>query len=319
MCNKSKNAKFIEFASFFNFLVTFLCCITLTGCKDNNMSKACQVDGAKALEYVEKQVGFGRRFSGTKELKLTCDWIVAETTRLGYVPKVDVWTEPTPIGEVEFRNVKAVLPGKKPGRIIVGTHYDLKYLPEHPEGFTGANDAGSSTAVVLELMRVLKPLTDKLCTLEFHFFDGEECFENYSASDGLFGSRRVANSIAAAGKEAEYNAMVLLDMIGDKDLNFTLSMDTDTELTQLLYQQAENFGIRDKVNMNYQSLILDDHVPFQRIGIPAIDLIDFEFGEDNSYWHTGGDNIDSISAESLQTAGNLAGALILAISKEEED
>jgi len=294
----------------------FYMALVLNACKDNESTIACQVDGNKAFKYVQQQCAFGNRYSGTEELKQTTEWIVKTAEKLGYQPKVDVWQEKTILGDTTFRNVKATLKGGKPGKIIVGTHYDLKYFKEFPKGFTGANDSASSTAVVLEMMRVLKPFAKELSTIEFYFFDGEECFESYSDTDGLFGSKRAANKIVKDGTVTDYKAMVLLDMIGDKDLEFTWSIDTNQRMVDYLKDAAKKLGVLNKVKM-LNNLILDDHVPFQRIGIPAIDLIDFEYGEGNQHWHTGGDHIEHVSPESMAIAGNVANLMILAISQED--
>jgi len=288
----------------------------LGGCNDSYRNNACQVDGDKALQFVEIQCGFGARYSGTAALKKTSDWLKQTAQELGYKVEVDVWQEKTILGNTTFRNLKAVLPGGKPGRIIVGTHYDLKYFKTIPRGFTGANDSASSTAVVLELMRVLKPVSHELSTIEFYFFDGEECFESYSETDGLFGSKRAAGKILQNGTVDEYKAMVLLDMIGDKDLQFTWSMDTNQKLVDYLMKAASCFDAGHQVKM-HDGLILDDHIPFQNIGIPAIDLIDFDYGHENEHWHTGGDHIENVSADSMELAGNIAALIIGAVSLDD--
>lgn len=297
------------------FIMLFSALFALIACNDSESFKDFQVDGNKAFKYVEMQCSFGKRYSGTEELKQTTDWIVRTSKMLGYKPEVDVWQEKTILGDTTFRNVKATLKGGKPGIIIVGTHYDLKYFREFPLGFTGANDSASSTAVVLEMMRVLKPHAKDLATIEFFFFDGEECFVNYSDTDGLFGSKRAANQILESGTINDYKAMVLLDMIGDKDLQFTWSIDTNQRMVDYLRDAASKLGAEKKVKM-LNHLIYDDHVPFQRIGIPAIDLIDFEYGENNEYWHSSGDNITNISAESMAIAGNVANLMLFAISED---
>src|SRR5690606_35870461 len=131
------------------------------------------------------------------------------------------------------------------------------------------------------------------------FFDGEECVHNYGDKDGLHGSKRLAAAMAADGSLKQIRAMVLLDMIGDKDLGITLSTDTPQHLAETLFRVAEAQGIRNRISYFRYGRILDDHVPFAERGVPAINIIDFDYGPNNSFWHTTKDNLDNVSVESL--------------------
>ena len=223
---------------------------------------------------------------------------------------MDAWDGPTPLGRRSFRNVLARLPGtdSKP-RILIAAHFDTKSLLASPE-FAGANDSGSGVGLLLELLRVLAAAPDRTGpTLEFAFFDGEECQVDYGPSDGLHGSRRLAGHIAAEKRAAQYRAMILLDMIGDRNLGLALPADTPPALLRLLRAVAERRGTADRIGLR-TTVMLDDHVPFQELGIPAIDLIDFDYGPGNSWWHTNEDTLDKLSAPSLQITGDLVLGLL---------
>jgi Zn-dependent M28 family amino/carboxypeptidase len=180
--------------------------------------------------------------------------------------------------------------------------------------FQGANDSGSSTGVLLELARMIRahgsvPRTGIL----FAFFDGEEGIAHYIPGDGLHGSRRLARQLKESGDHERVDAMILLDMVGDRDLNFTIPLNSSPSLVQEVLDAARDCGYRDRFALSRQLAITDDHVPFLEIGIPAIDLIDFTYGSKpglNDYWHTPQDHLDHISAESLRITGQIVTRLL---------
>lgn len=267
--------------------------------------KALRIDGANVLAIAREMVNIGPRPSGSEGAAKTAEWIVEKLERQGFPAKIQAWREETPRGKMTFRNVIMTSPGKKAGRIILGSHYDTKRLPQYPH-FIGANDSGSSTALLLALIPKLAKLPpDERCTLEFVFFDGEECVEEYSDNDGLHGSRYYARLIDNRKEIKEYRAMILPDMIGDRDLHITIPRETPRHLAQTLFAVAEDQNVRHHIGYLLRGSIIDDHVPFARLGIPSINLIDFEYGPDNRYWHTPEDTLDKLSAASLETVGNV--------------
>ncbi len=268
-------------------------------------------NGRCMLRDVHIQERFGQRYSGSKELYRTAKWLESEIKKCGLVPEIDSWEE----RGCRYYNVCTTVKGDKEGRLIVGSHYDIKKFSENLYGFTGANDAASSTAVVLQMIRYFSMNRTSIPTIEFYFFDGEECVEEYSEHDGLHGSKRVAKRILDEGRVDQYLGMILLDMVGDKDLNFTLSLDTPRFLYRYLKEVAEEQGIGHKVSIDYDYLIHDDHVPFQEIGINAINLIDFEYGPNNRYWHSKYDNSSKVSAKSLEQSFELAVGLIFKLAE----
>ncbi|MCK5834692.1 MAG: M28 family peptidase [Lentisphaeria bacterium] len=279
--------------------------VLVSSCGDD---RKITISGKNAFDYVQKQVDFGHRISGSKEIKACADWLKKEIESFGVAVEIISWEEKVYGKSVTFYNVKATLPGNDDPRIIIGSHFDLKDLP----GFEGANDSGSSTGVLLEMIRVLKNANLDLPTLEFYFFDGEECVENYTDEDGLHGSKYAASKL----KASDYQLMLLLDMIGDLDLNITLSLDTSDDLAELALSSAKDIGFKGKIGVDPDLLILDDHVPFRDLGIPSINLIDFDFGPKNGHWHTVEDSMDKISVQSLQEAGDLALEMILQQAKQ---
>lgn len=296
-------------ATQFRLLFSAFCLLFAAACSRTAPPAPPAVDGDHAMERVQELVAIGPRPSGSEGAAKAAAWIEKTCRDLGYAPATDTWIEMTPDGPKTFRNIEAVLPGA-PGKgfILVASHYDTKKIAACP-GFVGANDSGSSTGLLLELMRVLKPSPGAAPAgpaIRFAFFDGEECLREYGPHDGLHGSRRRAQQLADAGETDACRAMVLLDMVGDRNLNLTIPADTTPDLAERLFRLAEKRGLRSRVAFctRYDSL-LDDHRPFQELGIPSIDLIDFDYGPDMAWWHTAEDTLDKLSPASLRDTGTL--------------
>lgn len=265
-----------------------------------------RVDVAQAWKDVEMIAAIVPRHSGTDSHRAAIDVIAATARERGAKVTVDTWQEYTAFGDAFFGNIIAEVPGLDTSRfMIVGSHFDTK---QGIKGFVGANDGASSTGALLAMIGALRDVPPPV-TLRFVFFDGEECYHNYNWIDGLHGSRRYASQLADSGEFTKCRAMVLLDMIGDKDLTLTLSQDTDPDMLKRLYRCAVALGKTEKLSA-FHSVVFDDHVPFQQLGIPSIDLIDFEFGPDNAYWHTDADTMDKLAPESLDCVMQLAFGLI---------
>jgi glutaminyl-peptide cyclotransferase len=280
-----------------------LIALVIGGCDADPVALLPALEPARALTFVQEITAIGPRASGSEGARKTVQYIADQAKAWGYDPVLDTWTEATPRGRVEFTNVTATLAGDSESYIIIGTHFDTKILDSGK--FVGANDGGSSTGLVLELMRTLHgSLGTERPALMFAFFDGEECYQNYTSDDGLHGSKRLAQQLKQSGKHKNCIAMILLDMIGDSDLTVTISPNDDKKLRELLFDVTERQGTRQHFGYFMQGSILDDHVPFKQIGIPALDIIDFKYGPNNSYWHTDRDTLDKVSAESLSIVGN---------------
>lgn len=286
------------------------------GCTQNTaappLPHQLRVDGDRAFGYTRLLVELGPRPSGTANAAKAAAWLRETCRTLGYQPSVDEWQEDTPAGTTTFRNVEATLAGR-PGAptILLASHYDTKRIASEPD-FVGANDSGSSTGLLLELMRTfaaVKPWGG--CSLHFAFFDGEECVRAYDQTDGLHGSRRLAQRLVTQNKVGSYRAMILLDMVGDRDLTLTLPTDSDPDLLRRFLRLAVAQGVAKHVSLFERGQILDDHTPFQNAGMPSLDLIDFAYGPGQSWWHTREDTLDKLSPRSLEIVGNLTAALVL--------
>jgi Zn-dependent M28 family amino/carboxypeptidase len=190
------------------------------------------------------------------------------------------------------------------------SHYDTKLFDTIR--FVGANDGGSSTGLLLELARVLGQQPGLARKIELAFFDGEEACENFSETDGLYGSRYFARQLRGEGakqpaRSATHSAAgglrggILFDMVGDSSLGITLPADSPAAVARDVFAAAEALKLRKYFSYLDRNLI-DDHVPLNAIGIPTIDIIDFDY----PWWHTADDTMDKISAQSLQIVGSVA-------------
>jgi len=274
-----------------------------------------QFNGARAYDYVQQQVNFGPRPSGSAVLERTAGYIKTQLRGDGLTVDEQIFTAPTPYGLKQFRNIIArsrVQTGGPDRVIVIGSHYDTKFMTNIT--FVGANDAGSSTGVLLELARVEAGQPN----LWFVFFDGEEAMVNYDSQDGLWGSKYFVENLKRRNELKSVKAMVLLDMVGDANLNITIPVNSAGWLMQKVFEASRAAGFRDYFSL-YPAEMTDDHVPFVNAGIPAIDLIDFEFGSApglNDYWHTAKDTLDKISPHSLEVVGQTTLRLVELLQNE---
>ena len=289
-----------------------LCLLLLSSCRQNPAApaKAPQLDpaafdGSKALQEATSLIDLGPRDAATPGAEAAAKHLRARLEAAGVEASIDEFKAQSPKGEVAFRNVMGVLPGAGKGLVILASHYDTK--SGIGEKFQGANDSASSSAALLELARVMAKGPQLPFEVMFVFFDGEECMAHYGVSDGLHGSRYLAKKMIDEGRAADIKAMILLDMIGDRDLTVTLPRNSTPALISMVFDAAREDGSRGKFALSNLQ-IGDDHDPFFSVGIPAIDIIDFNYGSApgrNDYWHTDADTIDKISAESLGTVGRV--------------
>ena len=216
---------------------------------------------------------------------------------------LDTFTDKTPLGEATFHNVEAVIPGQTPRTILLLSHFDTK--SGISPLFQGANDGGSSTGLLLELARLIAASGTPRYTIQIAFLDGEECKINFDAQDGLHGSRRLAKKMKR--EKRDLAAVILMDMIGDRDLHIQLPHNGAGALRACALRAADATGDRNHIAL-YDGVILGDHQPFLDAGFPAVDLIDFAFGDapgKNNYWHTVSDTLDKLSVESLAITGRI--------------
>jgi glutaminyl-peptide cyclotransferase len=195
--------------------------------------------------------------------------------------------------------------GRGPGTIVIGCHYDTK--GGIGDEFQGANDSGSGVGVLLELASVFARGPRVQPDILLVFFDGEECVKEYSEWDGLHGSRHLAARMKAGQDRVPVRAVIVVDMVGDRDLTLTVPAGCSPRLVSMLFAAAREESVRERVSLAAGG-ILDDHAPFLEAGMPAIDLIDFQYGSQpgrNDYWHTPEDRMDRLSPQSLQTVGRM--------------
>ena len=282
-------------------VVAILGMLLLCGC---GRSESSAFDGVKALAETEALVAIRPRDAGTAGARRAAVHLEGKLKALGLKTSIDTFSEETPSGNLFFNNVLGRLPGKTKRLIVLGSHFDTK-AGISPD-FQGANDSGSSSGVLLELARVLSEKAPMETEFLFAFFDGEECRVEYGPTDGLHGSRRLAQQLFDSGGAEVVEAVIILDMIGDRNLNVTVPRNSSRELVKELFFAAHQQGVRSVFSLGKGS-ILDDHVPFLLAGMPAMDVIDFSYGSApglNDYWHTIDDSMDKLSSDSMQMIGD---------------
>ena len=276
-------------------LLALVVSATLGGAVVQETRAASEFDGAAALRHVERLAAIGPRPAGSPAGARTRRYIVDALKAAAVSVRVEAFEADTPHGRLAMANVVAVLPGRRPGVILIGGHYDTKWFRELM--FVGANDGGSSTALLIELARRLRERPREY-TYWIVWFDGEEARETWTATDSLYGSRRMAAELARARRLPR--AVIVADMIGDRDLAIRRESGSTSWLTDVIWASAARLGY--STHFLQDSLAVeDDHAPFIRLGIPATLLIDFDFPP----WHTAEDTLDKVSAKSLEIVGKV--------------
>lgn len=255
-------------------------------------------DGKRAYELVAKQVGFGPHPSGSPAIAKVQDFLQTELKSYGCTVDTDSFTADTPVGRLPMKNIVVKIPGEKPGIILLGTHYDtLLTVPN----FVGADDGGSSTALMLELARLLCPHHGKYAVW-IAFFDGEEAMQHWSDTDSRYGSRQMAAKLAMSGDLKKVRAFLLADIVGGRKAQFLRETSSTPELINLFWNTAHRLGY-NALFRDTTTSAEDDHDSFLTRGVPSVDVIgDFI---NNGYWHTAQDNMDVISAKTLAAVGHV--------------
>lgn len=264
------------------------------------------------MEYVRAQVAFGPRPPGSPALQKCRDYIEQKMRGFGYEIEKDSFVAGTPYGQIQMQNLVAHKGNGNKKVIVLATHYDTKLMESI--NFVGANDAGSSTGLVIELARVLSSSNEQY-DYWFVFLDGEEAFVEWSTFDSTYGSRHLAKRWQAEGIAPKIRALLLLDMIGDKDLDIFYETNSTKRLMDLVKDTALKIGL-GSIMSPYRTAVEDDHLPFLDVGIPSVDIIDLNYGPANSYHHTKEDTLDKISAESLEKTGKLVLAVLAELQKQ---
>jgi Zn-dependent M28 family amino/carboxypeptidase len=265
-----------------------------------------EFDGRRAYEHVARLVAIGPRSPGSEGIRRAQEYIRSQLQGFGCQVEEDDFHASTPIGSVPMRNIVAKISGTSPSIVLLATNYDTKRM----ENFVGANDGGSSTGLMLELARVLCGRKNPL-TVWIAFFDGEEALVEWSPIDGTFGSRQMAAKLAASGDLRRIKAMMLADLIGDRNLKIKRESNSTRWLTDLVWAAAARLGYQNIFGLE-EIPIEDDHIPFLRRNVPAVDVIDLE----EPYWHTRGDTLDKVSPRSLAIVGHVFLASLADLEKK---
>ncbi|OGV37669.1 MAG: hypothetical protein A2020_14960 [Lentisphaerae bacterium GWF2_45_14] len=277
--------------------------LSLASCTEKKET-APDFDSAFAFKTLQKLVAFGARPAGSENNFKQAEFIARTAMEFGAAVEYQEFTDMTPEGKKKMINITAEIKGGSPEFIVAGCHFDTKKFSS-PSSFNGANDGASGTAVLLAAIKAFKD-SGKVprYSIRFVFFDGEECLYSYSKNDGLHGSRYYVKTLEESGELKKCKSAIIVDMVGDKELVITLSRDTASGMASMLFDAARSCEKEKYVSWHSMS-IYDDHVPFQQKGIPSINLIDFNFGPENSYWHSPDDNLSKVSSESLNVVGRI--------------
>ena len=263
-------------------------------------SQRPNMDGDKVMQYVKEVVAIGSRPVGSPgHAKL--EQLIHSKLK-GDQVEDDTFTAQTPVGQFKINNIIAKFPGKKDGIIVVAGHYDTNY--PLPKTYVGANDGGSSTALLLALADHFRSHPPEGYSIWLVWTDGEEAFVKWSDSDSLYGTKHLAQKWQQDGTAKQIKAFLLVDMIGDADLDILKETQSTPWLAALVYKAAANLGYQSHF-YQYEAPIEDDHLPMLRIGIPSVDIIDLDYGYNNAYHHTPEDTIDKLSPKSLAIAGDV--------------
>jgi peptidase M28-like protein len=259
------------------------------------------INSARAMQYVRDVVAFGPRPIGSANHKKLETYI--DSHLKGVTVDDDSFTAETPEGKFPVRNIVAKFPGTREGIIVIAGHYDTNY-PLRDTGYVGANDGGSSTAILLELVNQLRGKKRDGYSVWLVWTDGEEAVKQWSATDSLYGARHLAEKWQKDGTLKKIKAFLLVDMIGDADLNIDQEMNSTPWLESVIVQAATRLGYQS--HFFGRSLpIEDDHLPFVHMGVPSADLIDMDYGYNDVFHHTPQDTLDKLSPKSLEIAGSV--------------
>jgi glutaminyl-peptide cyclotransferase len=261
--------------------------------QSSNLPKP-DVNGNHVMQYVKDSVAFGPRPPGSPAHTKLEDYILSKLK--GVDVEQDKFTAQTPVGSFPMNNIIAKFPGKKDGVIVVAGHYDTLYSERR--NFVGANDAGSSTAVLLELADQLRGRQLDGYSIWLFWTDGEEAFVKWTDTDSVYGSRQLAQKWQQDGTAKKIKAFILVDMVGDSDLDILKDTNSTPWLTNLVFKAASNLGYQSHF-YQWTTAMDDDHLPFAKIGVPVVDIIDFTYGYNNVFWHTPQDTVDKLSPDSL--------------------
>ena len=268
-----------------------------------------RVDAEKVMGHVEKIVSYGPHPPGSEAQKEVGNYIAEQLQAHGLEVRTHTFHPVTPLGRREMTNIWGVVEGKEDSIIILASHYDSKYFEDF--SFLGANDSGSSSGLLLELARMLKQENPTDYSLWFVFFDGEEAFFDWTSADSIYGSREFVRMLKGRGQLGKISALILLDMVGEKDLVLRKEINSIPWLNQIIWDQGGKMGYGDIFQSRGNTGAQDDHLPFAQEGIPVVDIIDLDY----AYWHKKEDTLDKLSPDNLRIVGDVVLASLPEIAK----
>ncbi len=272
------------------------------------------IDGERAMQHASKLIAMGPGPAGSPELARTRDYIVGELKSYGLNVTLDEFRAATPLGERRMANIVAEIPGESSDVIMLTSHYDTKLIKQFR--FVGANDPAASVSTLLELARVLAANKQKpKFTYRIVFFDGEEayCFDweqchnpdrdgKPTAPDNTYGSRHYVAQLIDKNEVKRVRAMILLDMMGYKNLELGRDDMSTPWLVDIVWQTARGMNYGAQFVDRPEGVGGDDHEPFLKAGIESLDIIQLS---SYPYWHKASDTFDKISARSMKTVGDV--------------
>ena len=285
----------------FVVLASGLLCHAENASRSKSPTEAPRINAQRAFQYTKEVTAFGPRYIGSPNHKKLEQYILSHLK--GDEVESDSFTADTPEGKFPVRNIIAKFPGTKDGIIVIAGHYDTNY-PLRNTGYVGANDGGSSTAILLEFANQLRGRKRDGYSVWLVWTDGEEAVKQWSAEDSLYGTRHLAAKWQADGALKKIKAFLLEDMIGDADLDIQRDTNSTAWLEDMLYDAATRLGYQSHF-FKASGAIEDDHLPFVKRGVPSADIIDLDYGYNNVFHHTPQDTIDKLSPKSLQLVGDV--------------
>jgi glutaminyl-peptide cyclotransferase len=267
------------------------------------------IDAKRAFEYTREVTAFGERYMGNENHKKLERYILDHLK--GDQVEDDSFTADTVEGKFPVRNIIDKFPGTKDGIIVIMGHYDTNYWLRGT-GYVGANDGGSSTAILLEFANQLRgartgdsasPKKRDGYSVWLVWTDGEEAVKTWTETDSLYGTRHLAEKWEKDGTLKKIKALMVMDMIGDADLDIIRNTNGTSWLLDLIYTAAERMGYQSHFYA-LQGPIEDDHLPFYNRGVPSADVIDLDYGYHNVFHHTPQDTMDKLSPKSLEISGD---------------
>ncbi len=270
--------------------------------KHGESAPTSSINSARAMQYTREIVALGPRPIGSSNHKKVEDYILSRLK--GDTIEEDAFAVDTSEGKFPVRNIIAKFPGTRDGIIVIASHYDTNY-PLRNATYVGANDGASSSALLLEIANQLRGKKRDGYSIWLVWDDAEESMRlPWFDPESLYGVRHLAQKWQADGTIKQIKAFLLLDMIGDADLNIDEEANSTPWLESLVHDAATRLGYQSHFFAR-KIPITDDHIPFLERGVPSADLIDFDYGYNNVFWHTPQDTIDKLSPKSLEIVGNV--------------